>query len=61
MAKKKTIYVVSFKRYGDYSYCGCEFHPIKAFDNLEDAKKYAEQDDEYNYDDIEMEETNDTE
>ena len=56
MANKKTIYVVSFKRYGDDSYCGCEFHPIKAFENLEDAKKYAEQDDEYDYDDIELEE-----
>lgn len=56
MKKNKTIYVVSFKRYGDDSYCGCEFHPIIAFDNLEDAKKYAEQDDEYDYDGIEYEE-----
>ena len=56
MPNKKTIYVVSFKRYGDDSYCGCEFHPIKAFEKLEDAKKYAEQDDEYDYDDIELEE-----
>ena len=56
MPKKKTIYVVSFKRYGDDSYCGCEFHPMVAFDNEEDARKYAEQDDEYDYDDIELEE-----
>lgn len=56
MPKKKTIYVVSHKHYGDDNYCGCYFEPVKAFDNLEDAKKYAEQFDEYDYDDIEMEE-----
>lgn len=52
----KKIYVASFKRYGSDSYCGCEFHPIKAFKNEEDAKKYIEQDDEYYYDEIELEE-----
>lgn len=54
----KDIYIVSMKRYGDDSYCGCEFHPIIAFNNEEDAKKYAEQDDEYDYDVIEYEEEN---
>lgn len=52
----KDIYIVSMRHYGDDSYCGCRFEPIKAFNNLEDAKKYAEQDDEYDYDVIEYEE-----
>lgn len=52
----KDIYIVSMRHYGDDSCCGCRFEPIKAFDNLEDAKKYAEQDDEYDYDVIEYEE-----
>ena len=56
MPNKKTIYVVSYKHYGDDSYCGCEFQPIVAFDNSEDARKYAEEHDEYDYDDIELEE-----
>lgn len=54
--QKKTIYVVSYKHYGDDSYCSCNFQPIVAFDNLEDARKYAEEHDEYDYDDIELEE-----
>ena len=53
---KNKIYIVSFKRYGNDSYCGCEFHPLKAFKNEEDARKYAEQDEEYDYDEIELEE-----
>lgn len=52
----KEIYVVSFKRYGNDSYCGCEFHPIIAFETEEEAKKYVEQDDEYDYDVIKIEE-----
>ena len=55
MAKKK-IYLVSFKRYGDDMYCGCEFHPMIAFKNEKDAKKFAEQDDEYEYEEIEYKE-----
>ena len=56
MANKKTIYVVSFKRYGDDSYCGCRFYPIKAFKSLEEAKKYAEENDDCDWDEIEMDE-----
>ena len=55
MAKKK-MYVVSFKRYGNDYFCGCEFHPLAVFKSEEEAKKYAEQDEEYDYDEVEYNE-----
>lgn len=56
MPNKKTIYVVSYKHYGDDSYCGCRFEPIKAFNNLEEAKEFAENNEDYDYEEIELEE-----
>lgn len=52
----KEIYVVSLKHYGDDNYCGCVFNPIKAFSNLEEAKKFAEENEDCDWDEIELEE-----
>ena len=56
MPNKKIIYVVTYKHYGDDFYCGCEFHPMIAFKNEEDAKEFAKQNEDYVYEEISLEE-----
>lgn len=53
MARK--IYVVSMKHYGGDDCCGCEFQPVKAFKSVLAAKEYADKNEEYDFDVVELE------
>lgn len=50
------IYIVSRKHYGDDDYCGCEFEPIIAFKNKNDAEEYAKRNEEYYCEEIKLKE-----
>lgn len=52
MEQKKKLYVVSMKHYGSDGYCGCHFEVVKAFTSLDDAKEFIKKDEEYDYDEV---------